>query len=131
MPRRPLKPCSYPGCPNLTEGSYCVEHQAHERARTYIRDPRINKRYDSRWRKIRNAFLAAHPLCAECERAGRIVAATEVDHITPLSQGGTHAEENLQALCHSCHSKKTAKEDGRWTPKTYEYLRSSVQAEKI
>jgi hypothetical protein len=40
------------------------------------------------------------------------VVATEVDHIQPLSRGGGHEWENLQALCKSCHSKKTARETG-------------------
>lgn len=25
MPRKPKKPCAYPGCPNLTEGRYCPD----------------------------------------------------------------------------------------------------------
>lgn len=29
----------------------------------------------------------------------------EVHHIIPLSQGGTHAPENLMSLCRSCHNK--------------------------
>ena len=28
MPRKPKRPCSYPGCPNLTDGQYCEEHEA-------------------------------------------------------------------------------------------------------
>ena len=28
MPRKPKRPCSYPGCPNLTDGQYCKEHEA-------------------------------------------------------------------------------------------------------
>lgn len=38
--------------------------------------------------------------------------ATEVDHIQPLSRGGGHGWDNLQALCKSCHSKQTARESG-------------------
>jgi 5-methylcytosine-specific restriction protein A len=26
MPRKPKRPCRYPGCPNLTDGVYCEEH---------------------------------------------------------------------------------------------------------
>ena len=26
MPRKPKRPCSYPGCPNLTDGRFCEEH---------------------------------------------------------------------------------------------------------
>ena len=27
MPMKPKRPCSYPGCPNLTDGRFCPEHQ--------------------------------------------------------------------------------------------------------
>lgn len=27
MPRKPKRPCSYPGCPKLVDGQYCEEHQ--------------------------------------------------------------------------------------------------------
>lgn len=41
--------------------------------------------------------------CAECGE-GRC----EVDHCVPLSRGGEHALENLQMLCKSCNSRKSA-----------------------
>jgi 5-methylcytosine-specific restriction endonuclease McrA len=65
-------------------------------------------------RKLRAMFLRRHPLCADPfeMHGGRPVVATEVDHIQPLSRGGGHEWENLQALCKSCHSKKTARETG-------------------
>lgn len=28
MPRKPMKPCKHPGCPKLTEGFYCEEHES-------------------------------------------------------------------------------------------------------
>ena len=28
MPSRPKRPCSYPGCPRLTDGQYCEDHVA-------------------------------------------------------------------------------------------------------
>lgn len=27
MPRKPKRPCSFPGCPNLTDGRFCEEHE--------------------------------------------------------------------------------------------------------
>jgi len=53
-------------------------------------------------------ILNSKPVCQMCQRE----AAAEVDHILPLRQGGTNDANNLQALCKSCHSRKTATEDG-------------------
>lgn len=60
--------------------------------------------------KIRAYVLAQAQLCAECDKSGRIAAAEEVDHIIPLSQGGTDELGNLQGLCKPCHKAKTARE---------------------
>lgn len=34
----------------------------------------------------------------------------QVDHVIPVSQGGTHHLDNLRALCKPCHDRKTAQE---------------------
>jgi 5-methylcytosine-specific restriction protein A len=61
-------------------------------------------------------FLRANPICVDPykDHEGEVVAATEVDHITPKREGGKDRWDNLQSLCKACHSKKTAIEDGRW-----------------
>ena len=107
MPRRPKRPCSYPGCPKLTEGRYCEEHAktVNRNYNRYERDPETPKRYGRSWKRIRDAYVAAHPLCEECEKQGRLVPAEEVHHKKPISQGGTHARDNLMSLCRSCHTK--------------------------
>jgi 5-methylcytosine-specific restriction protein A len=106
MPTKPKKPCKHSGCPNLTDGLYCEAHKQTENRRynKYQRDPAINKRYGKEWRRIRTRYIKAHPLCEECKHGGRLTPATEVHHILPLSEGGTHDEQNLMALCHACHS---------------------------
>ena len=38
MPRKPKRPCSYPGCPNLTDGRFCPEHEKKETKR-YEKSP--------------------------------------------------------------------------------------------
>ena len=64
----------------------------------------------SRWRAIRNAHIAAEPLCRSCAKRGLVVAATEVDHIEPLHKGGATDSDNLQSLCTRCHADKTQAE---------------------
>lgn len=116
MPYRPKRPCSYPGCPELTDGQYCERHRKQESARynRYERDPATRKRYGRDWEKMRARYISAHPLCERCQAAGRLKQAEEVHHILPLSKGGTHEESNLMSLCTSCHSEITAREGGRW-----------------
>lgn len=109
MPTRAGHPCQYPGCPAIvTTGATCPAHRVG--GRTDARPSRSARGYDRRWQKIRAAYLARHPLCVACQAAGRVTAATEVDHVRRLADGGTHDERNLQALCKSCHSRKTARE---------------------
>ncbi len=121
LPRKPKKPCRYPGCARLVEAdeSYCLEHKrlAAQQYERYGRPEENKKRYGYRWRKIRALFLAAHPLCEMCRKAGRFTEATEVHHILPLAHGGTHDEENLMALCKACHSRISAESGDRWRNK--------------
>lgn len=116
MPKRPKHPCSYPGCPNLTDTQYCEEHTAVARKQynKYERSPDINKKYGRAWKRIRDRHIAQHPLCEQCLNEGRFVSAEEVHHIKPISQGGTHARNNLIALCKSCHAQIHAERGDRW-----------------
>lgn len=106
MPRAPLKPCRHPGCAALATSGYCPAHP-----RRVMRDRRPSaaaRGYNGEWQTIRAIVLAEEPCCRKCGEPSSMV-----DHITPLRQGGTHARENLQALCRSCHGKKTARDGSR------------------
>lgn len=65
------------------------------------------------WRELRASVLDAEPLCRECAKQGRLTPARVVDHIEPLAKRPDLAldPENLQPLCGSCHSEKTAREE--------------------
>jgi len=116
MPHKPKRPCSYPSCPKLTDGRFCDEHAKQEARRyeRYQRDPAVKKRYGRTWKRIRDRYLAAHPLCEHCQMRSKIVSAEEVHHITPLSKGGTNEFANLMSICTPCHSEITAREGSRW-----------------
>ena len=119
MPYKPKHPCSYPGCPNLTDRRFCPEHEKQENARyeKYDRDPAVRRRYGRAWKRIRDSYAKAHPLCEECLKQGKIVPMDEVHHKLPLSEGGTHARDNLISLCKSCHSRIHAERGDRWNKK--------------
>lgn len=60
--------------------------------------------------KERAEILAADPLCRPCLKQGRTRRATIVDHIQPLSWGGTDVRTNKQPICKPCHDAKSAEE---------------------
>lgn len=95
----------------MTTEGYCEEHQADA---TKDRRSSSARGYGRRWRQEREKYLAAHPFCVECERQGKRTLATDVDHIIP-HKGDAKLfwdRKNWQGLCHTCHSIKTAAEDG-------------------
>ena len=110
MPWKPDAPCRVPGCPGLGSGGYCARHKterAERRAATAAahdakRGSAHARGYDKRWQRLRLMVLREEVVCRVCG-----MLATDVDHIVPKSQGGTDARENLQALCHADHSRKT------------------------
>jgi 5-methylcytosine-specific restriction protein A len=108
MPHRARRACIHPACPDpATAGSYCAAHRdrSHDRRRRH--DPHVLFLKSTRWRRFRAWFLQDHPVCATC---GRV--ATEVDHILRRRHRPDLAlvPSNCQALCRSCHARKTAGE---------------------
>jgi len=60
------------------------------------------------WQKLRALILDDEPLCRYCWEAGQMTRATDVDHIS--GDPSDNSRENLQGLCHECHSSKTGRE---------------------
>jgi 5-methylcytosine-specific restriction protein A len=112
MPYRPKTPCHHPGCPELVEAGrlYCEKHLL---LHLEVTRPAAKRGYNRRWQKSRKSYLEAHPLCVQCAKQGKYVRATVVDHIIPHrgDQKLFWDQNNWQALCKSCHDKKTLTED--------------------
>lgn len=119
MALRPKTICNWAGCgKTIDQGRYCQKHeelfQAQENKRKSIRNADYSRMYSWNWRKYSQNYIKAHPLCRICLEDGKIIPATEVDHIIP-HKGDKDlfwAEDNHQALCKPCHSRKTVLEDG-------------------
>ncbi|WP_071530371.1 MULTISPECIES: HNH endonuclease [Selenomonadaceae] len=118
MPRKPKRPCRYQGCPKLTDSKsgYCEEHekQMQRHYEHFARGYNQHERYGGAWKKIRDRYIAAHPLCERCLGLGFATVATLVHHVKPIADGGTNEESNLKSLCVSCHEKihQRKKSDG-------------------
>jgi len=112
MPWSAKRPCAALGCAALVDrGQYCPLH-ARTKKRAYDNRGRSSAAlgYGAAWQRLRRSVLAEEPLCRNCGGRGRVVAATDIDHIIPKSQGGTDDVDNLQPLCHACHTAKTNRE---------------------
>lgn len=63
------------------------------------------------WKRTRNRILERDGgRCHVCGQLG----ADEVDHVVPVAEGGTDADQNLAAIHpHPCHTRKTQEEAAR------------------
>jgi len=69
--------------------------------------PKKGRKLPSNWYSLRRIVLYnCRFICEICKKAR----ATEVDHIRPVSSGGTDDLDNLQGLCADCHAKKSSNE---------------------
>ncbi|MEJ7667701.1 MAG: HNH endonuclease signature motif containing protein [Casimicrobiaceae bacterium] len=76
--------------------------------------PNAPKRLAGRKLQERRArWFRAHPLCAACDELGITRLGTQLDHIVPLSKGGSDTDEaNYQSLCAEHHEEKSLREKG-------------------
>jgi hypothetical protein len=97
------------GCGVLTSaGPRCTACQGKVERRST--EKRMGIYSTKRWRRIRRAFLSAHPVCEarDCPYPGE--PAKDVDHIVRRRAGGSDDSSNLRALSHACHSRRTARD---------------------
>ena len=118
-PQRAKRPCLVSSCKDFSENQgYCNQHQDRIRKKDRERGTAHQRGYDAEWDKQRLLFLDENPLCVDHFKRKLIEAATVVDHIIP-HKGDKKLfwdKSNWQALCKSCHDRKTATEDkGGWS----------------
>ncbi len=110
MPAMPPTPCTQPGCTQYaSDQGRCDQHKRKPWQKHNAKEAK--KRYGAQWRKVRGAVLDRDDYqCVVCSKQGRIKAATQVDHIVPVSLDGDDSFGNLQSICTQCHNTKTAQE---------------------
>ncbi|MDE3838650.1 HNH endonuclease [Bacillus methanolicus] len=118
MPSKPMKPCSYPRCPNLTEGAYCEQHtrvkveakaESDKEYDKKKRDLRSTAFYKSKaWKELREyVYRKQYGLCQRCLKRNEFVRGDIVHHIIEIKDDWDKRldEDNLEVLCHKCHNR--------------------------
>lgn len=124
MGMRPPRMCSK--CHNTAEPgtSRCAVHKGSDSDRNRVRNPLRHLYWRKLWRvDTRREVLFRDPICTHIENGARCPRlATDIDHVIDavvwvLTMGRDFFDmENLRGLCHSHHSKRTAREQGFAVP---------------
>lgn len=94
--------CLAVGCGELVRGrsSYCP---AHDQIAAWSNSASTRRARGWNWSKIRKQVLKRDNY--RCRVCGKL--ANEVDHTVPVAWGGSESLDNLQAMCSTCHRRKT------------------------
>ncbi|MGV9693341.1 HNH endonuclease [Streptomyces sp. NPDC003444] len=98
--------CIQAGCTVTTvRDGRCADHQTRK---SWDRLSARNRSRPKNWTRIRARVLARDRFrCQSCGARQEL----EVDHLTPVSRGGSWELENLWTLCRPCHRTKTYHSD--------------------
>jgi len=96
-----FKPCL--NCGELSNKARCYKCSIRvARRREQARPTRSERGYDAEWRRLSKLLRNLQPFCSICKTTKDLT----VDHIVPLSAGGSTVISNLQVLCRKCNSSK-------------------------
>lgn len=113
MPSAPLRPCAHPLCSALVTKGRCPQHA---RVQDKARGTAQERGYDYAWSEYSKNFRARFPICgmridgelhsetSVCVQQGKTTAAQCVDHLVPMSKGGSKWDpNNHEAKCFRCN----------------------------
>ncbi len=109
---------------------WSASHQDYERLRRkkYLEEhPELNRARARRRRALKMQAVGSHTQkeideilqrqknkCADCKRKFTRKRPATLDHVTPISKGGSESADNLRWICKSCNSQKSAKSPEEW-----------------
>ena len=100
------------------QAKWWLEYQTRPEQRLYIRQKSKRRKallreqtaHQIQPRELGTRFALFGNCCAYCGATGEM----EIEHVIPISKGGTHAMGNIVPACHDCNSSKRAKEVESW-----------------
>jgi len=103
--QRPCLKCRRLFTPDNNSRSYCAEHiPVIKPKKNYNKGKRPYD--DAEYRRNRKLIRQQQKYCVWCGTAGTSQNKLQVDHIVPISRGGSHHISNLRILCQNCHKKR-------------------------
>lgn len=101
-----------PNIPRTTKYKWLRQYK--DTSKSYSESKYAKLYNTTQWRRLRLIHLKDNPLCVMCKENNRVTAGKVVDHIKPVSEGGSFTDtKNLQTLCDKHHRIKSAKETNR------------------
>lgn len=100
--QRPCLTCRRLFTPSKSNTSYCEPHKPKQ---VYKKNYKKGRRAydDTEYRRNRKLIRSQQRYCVWCQTAGTSTNKLQVDHIVPVSKGGSHHISNLRILCQMCH----------------------------
>jgi 5-methylcytosine-specific restriction endonuclease McrA len=100
------------------QSKWWLEYQTRPELRLYIRQKSKRRKallreqtaHQIQPHELRTRFALFGNCCSYCGASGDM----EIEHVIPISKGGTHAMGNILPACHDCNSSKRAKEAEGW-----------------
>lgn len=83
-----------------------------EKSEPVLRTKKNRNRFIDDWQRIRSRIIERDK--GACVYCGSIEPKMHVDHVVPLSRGGTNDDSNLVTACRSCNVSKHAKTEREW-----------------
>ena len=119
MPQAPSRACSKPSCRGVVCAGVCSVCGP----RKYVdrRKSARHRGYSTAWDKLRDAYIAKHPLCQVCSMEGRTRMADLVHHLERVAEGNAVLVDydHLLAVCKSCHPTVEGNTALGWQAKHY------------
>ena len=110
MSARAPKLCANPTCGELVPAGerYCPTHDT---GRWPTKNIPKSRSADAKWKKTVKRILNRDSHQCRIRFVGICIGlASEVDHIIPVTQGGSDHDSNLESACRPCHLAKTSDE---------------------
>ena len=109
MPTAAPRECSRPNCHQLVARPLRLCEAHRPKPKDNERPNSTRRGYGYTWQRLRRLVMHRQPIC---QVPGCHQPSEDVDHIVPRTAGGGNGFDNLQALCHRHHSRKTHRERG-------------------